>query len=91
MGFRMPGCGEELVHYARRNALEGGVQQEQALVKGEAHGPVGLLQPSLALAPKLAGDVAVGERRDEGDRNHGAAHEEQEEPSPEPALQRCRS
>ena len=89
--FRMLGCPAELVHHARRNALEGGVQQEQALVQGQAHGPGGLLQPALALASELTRDVAVRERCDEGDRQHRAAHEKQEEPSPEPALQRCRS
>ena len=51
-----------LVHHARRDALEGGVQQEQALVQGEAHGPGGLLQPALALASELPRDVAVREQ-----------------------------
>jgi hypothetical protein len=89
--IRGPAGGVQLMHHAGRNALERRVEQEQPLVQRQAHGLVRLIESALALSPELAGDMAVGECRDEGDGQHRTAYEEQEEPSPEPALQWCGS
>ena len=68
-----------------------GVEQQQALIDREAQRLVGLLQPPLGLAPELPSHVAVRDNRNDRDGQHRAAHEQQEEPSPEPAVQGCRS
>jgi hypothetical protein len=49
------------------------------------------VQSALALTPELAHDVAIGDDGDEREREYRTAYKEQEEASPEPALQRCRS
>ena len=81
----------ELEQDTRRDAAEGGVEQQQPLVHGQAQRFVGLVQPALGLASELTGDVAVGDRRDDRHRKQRASDEQQEEAAPEPALQRCRS
>ncbi|TMC59772.1 MAG: hypothetical protein E6J17_10715 [Chloroflexi bacterium] len=92
LGSRSPSVflGPQLKQYLRWDALEGGIEQQEALVDGETQRLVGLVQPALALAPELARHVPVGHGGDDGDRDHSAAHKKQEEAAPEPALQRCR-
>ena len=70
------GC--ELDDRLGRNALEGGIEQQQALEDREAEGHVGLLEPVLALAIELLLDVPVGQSGEHGHRDKGAADEEQQ-------------
>jgi hypothetical protein len=49
------------------------------------------MQAALCLAPELAGDVAVGDAGDDCDWKKGASDEQEQEATPEPALQWCRS
>ena len=86
---RLPGGLRRLQH-TRGNAFEGGVEEKQTLVDRQPERLVGLMQPALTLTAQLAGHVTVGDGRDHGNRQDRAPHEEQEESSPEPALQRRR-
>jgi hypothetical protein len=73
----------------RWDALESGVEEQQALEDGLAQSAIGLLQPGLTLAIELALDVTVGKDRQHCHRHQRATHEQNEKPTPELAPQRC--